>query len=126
MKKEKLATCCYLLSPPLSPFSRLFLLFPHFLPVLSPSQPFFSRFPPLFSSIAERILLHGWLCLLFHSQLCPRALIQPGRVSSFFLFSFKECPVPNLSPVRLHTHNPLSIFTQNLIIFQNPPQTTPE
>ena len=161
MKKRKLATCClplsahflvcslssllfYLLSPPLSLFSRLFSLFLPVLHVLSPSQPSFSRLSPLFSSIVERLLLHGWLCLvlssphssigdrlLLHSRLCPRALIsthprQPGRVSSLFLFSFKECPVPNSSPARLHNHNPLSIFAHNLIIFQNPPQTTPE
>ena len=128
----------------LSPFSRLFPLFPPVLPVLSPSQPPFSHFPPLLSSIAECFLLHGWLCLvlssphssigyclLLHSRLCPHALIsthprQQGRVSSFFFSSFKECPVPNSSPARLHNHNPLSIFTHNLIIFQNPPQKTPE
>ena len=79
----------YLLSSPFNPFSRLFRLFPPVLPVLSPSQPSFSRFPPLFSSIAEHLLLHGWLCLvlssphssigdrlLLHSRLCPRALIS--------------------------------------------------
>ena len=43
-KKKKLATCCNPFSPPLSPFFRLFPLFPHFLPVLSPSQHLFSRF----------------------------------------------------------------------------------
>ena len=129
---------------PLSPFSRLFPLFLPVLPILSPSQPPFSRFSPLLSFIAECFLLHGWLCLvlssphssigdylLLHSRLCPHALIsthprQLGRVSSFFLSSFKECPVPNSSPAHLHNHNPLSIFTHNLIIFQNPPQTTPE
>ena len=157
MKKEKLATYCNMFSPPLSPFSRLFPLFPHFLPVLSPSQPLFSRFslssppqPSVFSSMVGYVLhtspqVHGWLCLMLssphssiggrlvlHSRLFSRALIsthprQSGREHHrSFLSSFKECLVPNLSPARLHNHNPLSIFTHNLIIFQNPAQTTPE
>ena len=107
---------------PLSPFSRLFPLFLPVLPILSPSQPPFSRFSPLLSFIAECFLLHGWLCLvlssphssigdylLLHSRLCPHALIsthpwQLGRVSSFFFSSFKECPV------QIH-HQPASTIT---------------
>ena len=139
-EKKKMATY-YLPSQPIFPFvPSLPSCSTCSLPLSTPIFPFF----PLLSSIAERFLLQGWLCLvlssphssigdylLLHSRLCPHALIsthprQLGRVSSFFLSSFKECPVPNSSPAHLHNHNPLSIFTHNLIIFQNPPQTTPE
>ena len=117
MKKGKLATCC--LSQPIFPFvPSLPSCSTCSLPLSTPIFPFF----PLLSSIAERFLLHGWLCLvlssphssigdclLLHSRLCPHALIsthpwQLGRVSSFFFSSFKECPV------QIH-HQPASTIT---------------
>ena len=111
MKKEKLATCCYLLSPPLSPFSRLFPLFPHFLPVLSPSQSLFSHFslssppqPSVFSSMVGCVLCSSppWLAvsralistLLHRRPSCPPQLVvsscsdlhSSSTVGSSFLF----------------------------------------
>ena len=104
-KKEKRKTS-HLLSPPLSPFSRLFPLFPYFLPVLSPSQPLFFRFslssPPQSSVFSSSCVscshLHtspyssphfsiGWLavavsCALISTLLHRRPSCPPQSVVS--------------------------------------------
>ena len=83
----------YLLQPVLSPSQPIFPFVPSLpsfstcsLPLSAPLFPFF----PIFSSIAERLLLHGWLCSP-HFSIGPWLVVSHALISTL-LHRRPSCP----------------------------------